>query len=82
MTGEVGMMLDLRTGRPIYSQALGTVTAEVYRSEEGYSVFIVGDRLASFLGTATSLEDCKEEIKSLERLVASEVFQREVARHS
>ena len=73
--------MELCYGPPIYSRALGSVTAEVYPSEEGYKVFIVGEHLASFLGTSTSLEDCKEEIRSLERLVESDVFQREVAQY-
>ena len=75
------MMLDLRTSSPVYSQVLGEVTAEVYLGENGYNVFIVGDVVASFLGTAASLEDCMEEIKALERLVNSDLFEREIAKH-
>ena len=82
MMGDVRMQLVGLFGPPIYSQALGSVTAEVYRSQEGYKVFIVGDLIASFLGTAKSLEDCKEEIKSLERLVNSDLFQRGGAEYS
>ena len=76
------MMLDLRTRSPVYSQVLGEVTAEVYLGENGYDVFIVGDSVASFLGTGASLEDCKEEIKALERMVKSDLFKGEIAKYS
>ena len=75
------MLLELCFGPPIYTQPLGSVTAEVYPCEEGYKVFIVGENLASYLGVSVSLEDCKEEIKSLECLVQSDVFRREIAKY-
>ena len=74
-------MLDLRTSSPVYSRVLGEVTAEVYLGENGYNVFLVGDAVASFLGTGASLEDCKEEIKALERLVNSDLYKREIAKY-
>lgn len=73
------MLLVPYFGPPIYTQSLGSVTAEVYSCEEGYKVFIVGENLASYLGVSDSLEDCKEEIRSLECLVESQAFQQEIA---
>ncbi len=73
------MLLESYFGPPVYTRHLGTVSAEVYQSEDTYRVFIVGETVASFLGNSTSLEDCKEEIRCLESLVESDVFQREVA---
>jgi len=75
------MLLESYFGPPVYTRHLGTVSAEVYQSEDTYRVFIVGETVASFLGNSTSLEDCKEEIRCLEYLVASDVFQREIADH-
>ena len=68
-------------GPPIYTQSLGSVTAEVYSCEEGYKVFLVGENLASYLGVSDSLADCKEEIRSLECLVESEAFQQVIANY-
>ncbi len=53
---------------PIYSQEIGLARAEIYQSEGRYELFIVGDNLASFLGSADSLDDCMEEIRSLQRV--------------
>ena len=75
------MLLESYFGPPVYTRHLGMVSAEVYQSEDTYRVFIVGETVASFLGNSTSLEDCKEEIRCLESLVASDVFQREIANH-
>ncbi len=75
------MLLESYFGPPVYTRHLGTVSAEVYHSEDTYRVFIVGETVASFLGNSTSLEACKEEIRCLESLVESDVFQREVANH-
>ncbi len=75
------MALDLKAGTPVYSRTLDDVKVEVYFNQYGYSVFIVGDAVASFLSTASSLDDCLEEIDALERLVNSDVYKREVARH-
>ncbi len=74
-------MLAPYFGPPIYTQSLGSVTAEVYPCEAGYKVFIVGENLASYLGVSDSLEDCKEVIRSLECLVESEAFRREIANY-
>ena len=78
----MGTELDVRSGTRIYSRTLDDVRVEVYFNQNGYSVFVVGDAVASYLGTASSLDDCLEEIDALERLVNSEVYKREVARHS
>ena len=75
-------MPRLGFGSPVYSYRLGFVTAEVYRSTEGFKVFIVGDHVVSYLGCSTSLEDCMAEIVSLEDIVSSEGFRREVAKYS
>ena len=75
------MLLESYFGPPVYTRQLGTVSAEVYQSDNTYRVFIVGETVASCLGNSTSLEDCKEEIRCLESLVESDVFQREVANH-
>ena len=77
----MGTALDLRAGTPVYSRALDDVRVEVYFNHHGYSVFIVGEAVASFLGTAASLDECMEEIDGLERLVNSKIYQREIARH-
>ena len=75
------MLLESYFGPPVYTRHLGTVSAEVYQSEHTYRVFIVGETVASFLGNSTSLEDCKEEIRCLESLVETDVFQREIANY-
>ena len=76
------MLLERQYGPPVYTQALGIVSAEVYASNEGYQVFIVGEELVSFIGSTPSLDDCKEEIRCLEALVKSDDFQREAAKYS
>ena len=81
MQGGVRMLLEDYFGSPIYSHELGTVAAEVYFSAEGYQLFIVGERLASYLGQAMSLEDCKDEIKTLETLVESPAFRLEAEKY-
>ncbi len=73
------MALATYLGTPVYYQAVGPVSAEVFLSEGKYRVFIVGDNLASYLGASTSLEDCKEEIRSLQGLAESPGYQREDA---
>lgn len=65
---------------PVYSQEIGLVTAEIYQSEGKYNLFIVGDTLASFLGSSESLDDCIEEIRSLQQLADSDRYKREIAR--
>ena len=62
------MTYEYGTSAPIYSQEIGLARAEIYQSEEKYELFIVGDNLASFLGSADSLDDCMEEIRSLQRV--------------
>ena len=78
----VGTALDLRVGTPVYSRDLDDVRVEVYFSGQVYSVFIVGETIASFLGTSPSFDDCLEEIDALVRLVNSGVYQQEIARLS
>ena len=56
------------TSAPIYSQEIGLARAEIYQSEGKYELFIVGDNLASFLGSSVSLDECIEEIRSLQRV--------------
>ena len=76
----VGTGLDLRVGTPVYLRDLDDIRVEVYYKDQVYSVFIVGETIASFLGTSSSFEDCLEEIEALERLVNSEVYRREIER--
>ncbi len=76
----VGTGLDLRVGTPVYLRDLDDIRVEVYYKDQVYSVFIVGETIASFLGTSSSFEDCLEEIDALERLVNSEVYRREIER--
>ena len=75
------MLLERQYGPPVYTQALGNLSAEVYSSDEGYQVFIVGDELASYIGSTPSLDHCKEEIRCLQSLVQSEDFHREAAKY-
>ena len=77
----MGIALEFRAGAPVYSRRLDDLKVEVYYGERGYDVFVVGEELASFLGTAESFDDCLEEIEALQRLVNSDVYRREVARH-
>ncbi len=56
------------------------VTAEIYQFEGKYGLFIVGDNLASFLGSSESLDDCIEEIRSLQQIADSNVCKCEFAR--
>ncbi len=58
------------TSAPIYSQEIGLARAEIYQSEGRYELFIVGDNLASFLGSSDSLDDCMEEVRSLQRVAS------------
>ena len=64
-------MLDELTELPVYTQSLGWVNAEVYQYDGVYSLFVVGDQVMCFLGNSNSLEDCREEIKSLRKLARS-----------
>ena len=50
---------------------VGLSTAEVYRDNGVYSVFLVGDQVACYLGRSTSLEDCQDEIESWKELAKS-----------
>ena len=61
-------MSDQSTSQPVYAETVGLATAEVYHYKGVYSLFLVGDQVACFLGNATSLDDCQEEIKSLKEL--------------
>lgn len=75
------MLQERRLGSPVYSENLGLVDAEVYATDAGYQVFIVGESLKSYLGSSNSLDDCLEEIRSLRQLVESETFQQEVTKY-
>ncbi len=75
------MLQERQLGSLVYSQNLGLVDAEVYATEAGYQVFIVGENLKSYLGSSFSLDDCLEEIRSLQLLVESGYFQQEVAKY-
>ena len=61
------MSEQVRT-KPVYAEPVGLSTAEVYHYKGIYSVLLMGDRVACFLGNSASLEDCKEEIKHLKNL--------------
>jgi len=65
-------------GQLVYAEALGLATAQVYYHDGQYNLFLMGDQVASFLGSAPSLADCQEEIRCLERLVVSDVFKQAV----
>ena len=67
-------MLMQAEGSCVHTEDLGPVAVEIYFQEGAYSVFIVGEEVASFLGSSHSLEDCMEEIKCLKRLAESDVF--------
>ena len=60
--------------RPVATIEVGTVTAEIYLDEGGYSVFLVGDNLKVFIGCYPSLEDCQREIEWLRQVGESEIF--------
>ena len=79
--GGVRMLQERRLGSPVYSQNLGLVEAEVYATDAGYQVFIVGETLTSYLGSSLLLDDCLAEIRSLQVLVESEAFQQEVGKY-
>ena len=72
------MMLGINA--PVYSQEIGLVTAEIYQSEGKCGLFIVADNLASFLGSSESLDDCIEEIRSLQQVADSNLYKCEIAR--
>ncbi len=74
------MTMALESNYPVYIQEVGLVTAEVYQSEGKYRLFIVGDNVKSFLGSSESLDDCVDEIRSLQQLVKSDLFKREISR--
>ena len=75
------MLQERHLDSPAYSLNLGLVEAEVYATDSGYQVFIVGESLNSYLGSSFSLDDCIEEIRSLQQLVESETFHQEVAKY-
>lgn len=77
----VRMPREDRFDPPIYPYQLGSVAAEVYFVCGRYRLFIVGERLASYLGQEKSLEACKQNIKSLELLIGSDKFKLEVERY-
>ena len=64
-------MLDELTELPVYTQSVGVVSAEGYHDEGIYSLFLLGDQVACFLGNYDSLEECQGEIKSLKELAKS-----------
>lgn len=66
------MLQERQLGSPVYSQNLGLIDAEVYATDAGYQVFIAGETLTSYLGSSLLLDDCLEEIRSLQLLVESE----------
>ncbi len=74
------MTKALGINAPVYSQEIGLVTAEIYRSEGKYRLFIVADNLASFLGSSESLDDCIEEIRWLQQVADSNLYKCEIAR--
>ncbi len=60
--------------RPVLTESVGIVTAEVYLDEGIYSVFVVGDNVKGFIGRFKSIEDCKREIAWLRQAAGSEPF--------
>ena len=60
--------------RPIYTESVGIVSAEVYLDERIYYIFLVGDKVKGFIGSFRSLEDCKREINWLRQVSESELF--------
>ena len=72
-------MWDQEAEYPVYIEELGLSKAEVYLKEGIYWVFVTGDQLACFLGSSSSMEDCKEEIKSIRELAQSDLFQQAIA---
>ena len=74
------MTVALGFNSPVYSQEMGLVTAEVYQSDGVYGVYIVGDCLSSYLGSSESLDDCIDEIRSLQQVAESDLYKREIAR--
>ena len=75
------MLQERQLGSPVYSQNLGLIDAEVYATDAEYQVLIAGETLTSYLGSSLLLDDCLEEIRSLQLLVESETFQREVGKY-
>ena len=61
-------MRDQCAREPIYAEVVGLSTAEVYEENGVYSVFLVGDQVACFLGKSTSLEACQDEIETIKEL--------------
>ena len=61
-------MMDPSTKQPVYTERVSQSTAEVYHYRGVYSLLLMGNRVACFLGNSTSLEDCKEEIEHLKDL--------------
>lgn len=63
----------------VHTEDVGPMTVEIYRQEDTYFVFVVGEEVASFLGSSQSFEDCLEEIKCLKSLAESDLFQQAVS---
>ncbi|MFQ6030069.1 MAG: hypothetical protein ACE5Q6_21560 [Dehalococcoidia bacterium] len=68
----VALLRDLISGRvedPAHAETLGRARAQVYQDQDGrYCLFVIGERLAFFLGSYPSLEDCRSAISDLQEL--------------
>jgi hypothetical protein len=68
----VGTIYDLVTGSigdPVHSEPVGLSTAKIYQGKDKrYCLFVIGDRLAFFLGSYLSLEECRNLISCLHDL--------------
>ncbi len=60
--------------RPVLTESVGIVTAEIYLDDGVYSVFLAGDSVKGFIGRFRSIEDCKSEIDWLRQVTESELF--------
>ena len=65
--------------KPVLTELVGIVTAEVYLDEGIYSVYILGDSVKAFIGSFHSIENCRREIDLLRQVADSESFKRAVS---
>ncbi len=53
---------------------IGFSVAEVYCQDYGYSLCLMGDQVACYMGSSKSLKDCVEEINCLVELASDLVM--------
>ncbi len=67
-------MLKGQTGQLVYVKRVGSSAAEVYYQDYGYSLYLMGDQVACYVGSSKCFKDCLEEINYLLELASDLVM--------